>query len=84
MDMMHALMHWSFVILAALILIVRVAKIGLGRAVADPIALLSVALTAFFVRAVVPSSTSFSLAVFALTWIILAYVLYTQVRGQTS
>lgn len=82
MDLMHALMHWSFVVLAALLLIVRVARVGIARALRDPVALLSVALTLFFVRGVVPSSTSFSLVVFGLTGVILAYVLYMQLRGE--
>jgi hypothetical protein len=82
MDVMHALMHWSFVILAGLLLVIRVGKIGLGSAFRDPVALLSLALTLFFVRGVVPSSTSFSLAVFTLTWLILVYVIVTQLRGE--
>ena len=82
MDLMHALMHWSFVVLAALLLMVRVARSGIARALRDSVALLSVALTLFFVRGVVPSSTSFSLVVFGLTWVILAYVLYMQLRGE--
>ena len=84
MDLMHTLMHWSFVVLAGLLLIVRVAKVGLAPALRDPVALLSVALTLFFVRGVVPSSTAFSLVVFGLTWVILACVLYMQLRGDRA
>jgi hypothetical protein len=79
--MMHALMHWSFVILAGLVLIVRAGKVGAGAAMKDPVALLSLALTLFFVRGVTPSSTTFTLLVFGITWVILLYVLYLQVRG---
>jgi hypothetical protein len=82
MDVMHALMHWSFVILAGLLLVIRVGKIGLGSAFRDQVALLSLALTLFFVRGVVPSSTSFSLVVFTLTWLILVYVIVMQVSGE--
>ena len=82
MDLMHVLMHWSFVILSGLLLIVRAAKIGFGRALGDPVALLTLALTLFFVRGVVPSSTAFSLVVFGTTWLILLYVLYLQLRGR--
>lgn len=81
MDLMHALLHWSLVVLAGLLLIVRVIKTGLAPALRDPVALLSFALTLFFVRGVVPSSTALSLVVFGLTGVILVCVLYMQLRG---
>lgn len=75
MDLQHALVHWGLVVLAALILIASVAKIGVARALGDPVALLSLVLTLAFLRGAAHLPTFLSLAIIAVTFIVLVYVL---------
>ncbi len=80
MDFEHALVHWGLVVLAALILIASVARIGIARAFGDPAALLSLVLTLAFVRGAAHLPVSLSLAILAVTFILLVYVLVLVAR----
>jgi len=75
MDWQHALVHWGLLVLAALTLIARVARIGVARALGDPAALLSLVLTLAFLRGAARLPTFLSLAIIAVTFVVLVYVL---------
>ncbi len=81
MDLEHALVHWGLVVLAALIFIASVARIGIARALGDPAALLSLVLTLAFVRGAARLPVSLSLAILAVIFILLVYVLVQVGRG---
>lgn len=81
MDWQHALAHWGLLVLAALILIASVARMGIGRALGDPAALLSLVLTLAFLRAAAHLPASLSLAILTITFILLVYVLVLVGRG---